>query len=191
MPDITYGCESTLANQEPTLHWCSTKDLREESIRLAREHCTATAKNTEVCLRRVLRLVDGSIHVELGSPALHVQWRRTRFRASHRTRHAYHDQLALVDVINGHVIIVDPKNPFEVSHYKEWSRDSCLQELIPYSAHEDSPGDSFWPKVRPAHDGERCHYVVIAAADCATLKTKSRSTDYFAGTGPYKVPAFR
>lgn len=189
MKVIEFGLESTLENGEPSIKWLSSQELCEEVIRLMANALVAEAKNREMLVRRVFRFEDGSVQVEAGQPALHVQWRRARFRAEDREAHLDLTQVALVDVISGSVIIVDNACPFEAAQYEEWPH---KQSLIEYIA--DGPErQRFRPNVRPAQAGQRCHYVILNPADCPTLKAQSRCDDHLDGIDwpyPYKVPTF-
>lgn len=164
MTDVTHGVELTFDTESPTFHWFATLQEREDRIAAISSAMRKNFDTREVKAVRVANL-DGVVYAEHGPAAVHEKWRLTEFAASHRKHYVRARHVAFVDLIGGKVLICDSENPFETSIYTEWPKETTLEESY-MAAHGVK---LFSPKVRPALEGEPCHYRVVSPDDIALL----------------------
>jgi hypothetical protein len=185
--------ESTLGNNETQIDWFSSAQDREQVLQLVSETLASSAENVELLARRLQYTADGTIQPEPGEPALHVRWQRTQFRACYIQRPESGDglsrkeplyQLALINLINGRIVIVEEAEvPFQPSQYEDWPEQRSLVEWI----WGEEKSISFRPAVRPAQESERCHYVLSDLSNLDTLKIIADANKPWPVT--YKVPS--
>lgn len=180
-----FGIRYFHGRDQPDVSWFPTKESRDLAIETIRDGLIREASNEEALVHSLVKLSDESTYVEEGPPALHVQWRRTLFRSSHSEMHTYRNQVALVDVIGGRVLIVEQQDPFNASDRQVWNKSPCLEEI----SNVNGKPNSFWPPVRMAAPSENCHYVVVDREDLWVLKNQSNISKMHQGSGPYPIPA--
>lgn len=191
-PDFPFGLESTLGSNETQVAWFSTTELREQVLQLVSENLASAAKNEEMVARRLQYTDNGTIQAESGEPALHVRWQRTQFLAFNIERSDYANdilkdvflQTALIDLISGRIVVVDLAEPFQASQYEAWPVQRSLNEQV--WDNEKNEAIKVRPGVRPAQEGERCHYMLTDLADLDTLKAIADANQPWPLT--YKVP---
>lgn len=192
-PDFPFGLESTLGSNETQVAWFTTPELREQVLQLVSENLASSAKNEEMLARRLQYSDNGTVQTEPGEPALHVKWQRTQFLAFNVERSDYANdilkdvfqQTALIDLISGRIVIVDEEKPFQASQYVAWPVQRSLNEQV--WDNEKNERIPVRPGVRPAQDGERCHYRLTDLADLGTLKSIADANQPWPLT--YKVPS--
>lgn len=170
MSKATYGLEIVVAGRPTTYRWMQRGDLAGH-IKDLGDAARKRADDKEVRVRYVVAPDDGHVYVREAGLALHCHWRPTVLRCSHTTYPSYRQQHAVVNLVDGRVLVVDQREDdvFTPKQYAEWSRNLCLEERVPGQKNAYW-GDHFWPEVRkPADDEAGCHYVVRDATDLQRL----------------------
>jgi hypothetical protein len=136
------------------LKYFGSEEAREKHLRsLGAEH-SKTFYLGPRRVRRCVLLTNGGLYTE-ETAAVHEHWRRTMLHLGHKSRWAYLEQVAMVDLIEGRVVVVDAYEPFKPQQLEQWSKNPCLVEFTPKDRH------SHWIQVQPSTDDSWYHYRVL------------------------------
>jgi hypothetical protein len=160
MKKIKYGCE--VSDHWPldsatitTNFWFDSIANRKKYVSdVVRAHMEV-ASGSEIGICEIIS-VDGEVYRHVDSPIEHFKWRPTIVRE--QGEGWYTQYPAIVDVINGRVIVVEQPAPDDL-RTPAFTTDCnyCLEEEGRTSY---SILDSFWPKLTLATPDLQCHLVV-------------------------------
>ena len=151
---LSFGLEITDARGFDVQYFDSD-EAREEHLRsLSAQHTQAFYLGPRR-VRRCILLNRGGAYVE-EVPAVHEHWRKTMLHLNHKTRHAYMEQVAMVDLIRGRVVVVDAEKPFTPDQHAQWNRHCSLVEFFPHDR------ISQWISLEAPPKGSWYHYQVCA-----------------------------
>lgn len=180
------GLKTVAGPNAPNISWFETPEQFESALRVLATLALAQADGSEFHMVRVVKTDTGGVFEDIGAADLHVRWRLTRLSAAHDSTGRRCDVMALVNLINGHVIRVRSAcvtgEPELEGVVREWSKDLMLLEEIP----GDDCEAPFLPRLRQAQPDEGCDYVVDSAEDLATLATRARVQVRFLRPGPFR-----